>query len=82
MGYMLWNGSRAYKDKRGLIVLKLRKDANGCEVNFPNLKLPTNVAPWDTLHRTVSKKNIHVMNFFFAILLILTETDISMYLSQ
>ena len=33
-------------------------------VNFPNLKLPTNVAPWDTLHRTVSMKNIHVMNFF------------------
>ena len=33
-------------------------------VDFPNLKLPTNVAPWDTLHRTVSKKNIHVMNFF------------------
>ena len=34
------------------------------EVDFPNLKLPTNIAPWDTLHRTVSKKNIHVMNFF------------------
>lgn len=34
-------------------------------VDFPNLKLPTNVAPWDSLHRTVSKKkNIHVMNFF------------------
>ena len=33
-------------------------------VNFPNLKLPSNVATWDTLHRTVSKKNIHIMIFF------------------
>jgi hypothetical protein len=23
-------------------------------VNFPNLRLPTNIAPWDELHKTVS----------------------------
>ncbi len=23
-------------------------------VNFPNLRLPTNIAPWDELHNTVS----------------------------
>jgi hypothetical protein len=33
-------------------------------VDFPNLKLPSNIAPWDTLHKTVSKQNIHNMNFF------------------
>ncbi len=33
-------------------------------VDFPNLKLPSDIAPWDTLHKTVSKQNIHNMIFF------------------
>ena len=51
-------------------------------VNFPNLKLPSNVAPWDTLHRTVSKQNMHNMNIFFFFQMILTQAGDSMYLSQ
>jgi len=49
-------------------------------VDFPNLKLPSNVAPWDTLHKTVSKKNMHKMIIFFQ--MILTKAGDSMYLSQ
>ncbi len=48
-------------------------------VNFPHLKLPSNIAPWDKLHKTVSRQNIHDMNKMFQ--LILTQTN-SMYLSQ
>ena len=51
-------------------------------VDFPNLKLPSNVAPWDTLHRTVSKQNMHNMNIFFFFQMILTQAGDSMYLSQ
>jgi len=50
--------------------------------DFPNLKLPSNVAPWDTLHRTVSKQNMHNMNIFFFFQMILTQAGDSMYLSQ
>ncbi len=27
---------------------------NDEEINFPNLRLPTNIAPWDVLHKAVS----------------------------
>jgi hypothetical protein len=48
-------------------------------VDFPHLKLPSNIAPWDKLDKTVSRQNIHDMNKLFQ--LILTQTN-SMYLSQ
>jgi hypothetical protein len=48
-------------------------------VDFPHLKLPSNIAPWDKLHKTVSRQNIHDVNKMFQ--LILTQTN-SMYLSQ
>jgi hypothetical protein len=48
-------------------------------VAFPQLKLPSNIAPWDKLHKTVSRQNIHDVNKMFQ--LILTQTN-SMYLSQ
>ncbi len=46
--------------------------------DFPHLKLPSNIAPWDKLHKTVSRQNIHDVNKMFQ--LILTQTN-SMYLS-
>ncbi len=48
-------------------------------VDFPHLKLPSNIAPWDKLHKTVRRQNIHDVNEMFQ--LILTQTN-SMYLSQ
>ncbi len=48
-------------------------------VDFPHLKLLSNIAPWDKLHKTVSRHNIHDVNKMFQ--LILTHTN-SMYLSQ
>ncbi len=48
-------------------------------VDFPQLKLPSNIAPWDKLHKTVSRQYIHDVNKMFQ--LILTQTN-SMNLSQ
>ncbi len=48
-------------------------------VDFQHLKLPSNMAPWDKLHKAVSRQNIH--NLSKMCQLILTQT-ISMYLSQ
>jgi hypothetical protein len=48
-------------------------------VGLPHLKLPSNIAPWDKLRKTVSRQNIHDVNKTFQ--LILTQTN-SMYLSQ
>jgi hypothetical protein len=48
-------------------------------VDFPHLKLPSNIAPWDKLQETVSTQNIHDVNKMFQ--LILNQTN-SMYLSQ
>jgi hypothetical protein len=48
-------------------------------VDFPHLKLPSNIASWDKLDKTVSRQNIHDVNKMFQ--MILTQTN-SMYLSQ
>jgi hypothetical protein len=48
-------------------------------VDFPHLKLPSNIAPWDNVHKTVSRQNIHDVNKMYQ--LNLTQTN-SMYLSQ
>jgi hypothetical protein len=48
-------------------------------VDFPHLKLPSNIAPWDKLHKTVSRQNIRDVNKMFQ--LIFTQTN-SMYLLQ
>jgi hypothetical protein len=34
-------------------------------VDIPHLKLPSNIAPWDNLHKTVSTKYIHNANIIF-----------------
>jgi hypothetical protein len=48
-------------------------------VDFPQLKLLSNIAPWDKLLKNVSRQNIHDINKMFQ--LILTQTN-SMYLPQ
>jgi len=34
-------------------------------VDIPHLKLPSNIAPWDNLHKTVSTHYIHNGNIIF-----------------
>jgi hypothetical protein len=34
-------------------------------IDIPHLKLPSNIAPWDNLHKTVSTKYIHNANIIF-----------------